>query len=116
MDSFGCVYVDSGEEEKIVLLCGYDGRNAECLNSVYSYSITKNRVSTLFKGTRPEESPSLQDQSVPIPRSGCAVATDGKTVYMFGGKDAQNRMNDLWQFSLEEREYRKMAAQGTIPP
>lgn len=48
IDSFGCVYVKSGEEEKIIMICGYDGKNAIYLNSVYEYNITKNKISKLF--------------------------------------------------------------------
>lgn len=56
------------------------------------------------------------DKTVPAPRSGCAAATDGKNVYIFGGKDAEVRMNDLWEFSLTDFKYRLMENQGDVPP
>lgn len=105
LDSFGCVYVP-GAEERIVLLCGYDGRRADYLNAVYEYNITRNRVSLLFAG----------GSEGPAPRSGCAAATDGKSVYLFGGKDAERRMNDLWEFSLSDFRFRLMGAEGDVPP
>jgi hypothetical protein len=52
VDSFGYVYISAGDEEKIVMVCGYDGKNASYLNSVYEYNITKNKVSILFPGTK----------------------------------------------------------------
>ena len=50
------MYIASGEEEKIVIVCGYDGAKAEYLNSVYEYNITKNKVSILFLGSKPTDS------------------------------------------------------------
>ena len=120
IDSFGCVYIASGEEEKIVILCGYDGKNADYLNSVYEYNITKNKVSTLFPGTKAGESKTdliyVENDSVPLPRSGCAAATDGKSAYIFGGKDTENRMKDLWEFSLTDFKYHKLEGEGDVPP
>ena len=48
IDSFGHVYLQQGEEEKIILIGGYNAAKAEYLNSVYEYNITKNKVSVLF--------------------------------------------------------------------
>jgi hypothetical protein len=50
----------------------------------------------------------MSDNSVPAPRSGCATATDGKSIYVFGGKDAEKRMNDMWEFSLSDFKYHKL--------
>jgi hypothetical protein len=38
-------------------------------------------------------------------RSGCAATTDNKNLYIFGGKNEDNRMNDLWSFSLKDYKY-----------
>ena len=35
---------------------------------------------------------------------------------MFGGKDAENRMNDIWEFSLTDFKYRELPKVGDIPP
>ena len=61
IDSFGCAYIANGEEEKIVIACGYDGKNADFLNSVYEYNITKNKISTLFPGTKNYDSNNLHN-------------------------------------------------------
>lgn len=120
IDSFGHAYIANGDEEKIVIICGYDGSKAQYLNSVYEYNITKNKVSILFPGSNPTDSNDALyaelDDTLPAPRSGCAAATDGKNVYIFGGKDTETRMNDLWEFSLTEFKYRQMEKQGDIPP
>ena len=55
-------------------------------------------------------------ENAPTPRSGCAATTDGKNVYVFGGKDAEKRMFDLWEFSLTDFKYREMEKQGDVPP
>lgn len=86
-------------------MCGYDAKNADYLNSVYEYNITKNKISILFKGTKTVIHDSFSpanaaDPTVPTPRSGCAASTDGKNVYIFGGKDYENRLNDLWEYNL----------------
>jgi N-acetylneuraminic acid mutarotase len=52
---------------------------------------------------------------VPVPRNGCAAATDGQNVYIFGGKDTENRLKDLWMFNLSEQKYREMDANGDVP-
>ena len=50
-----------------------------------------------------------------MPRSGCAVATDGKNAYMFGGKGYEDRYNDLWEFNLTDFKFREMPKEGDIP-
>ncbi len=59
------------------------------MNAVYEYNITKNKVSILFEGSQKEDPGTfIITVDIPVPRSGCAAATDGKNVYLFGGKDA----------------------------
>jgi hypothetical protein len=36
-------------------------------------------------------------------------------VYVFGGKDAENRLKDLWVFSLTELKYKELDANGDVP-
>lgn len=111
------MYLASQEEEKIVVICGYDGKNADYLNSVFEYNITKNKVSTLFPGSKATDGIcACNAGSVPAPRSGCAAATDGKNVYVFGGKDAEKRMKDLWEFNMTDFKFHRMEDQGDIPP
>ena len=40
IDSFGCVLF----ADKIYLLCGYNGKTCQLLNSVYEYDITNNKL------------------------------------------------------------------------
>lgn len=107
----------------MIIICGYDAKNAEYLNSVYEYNITKNKISVLFSGNVNKNGGNFLmildgnvDNSVPLPRSGCAASTDGKNVYIFGGKDSENRMNDLWEFNLSEKKYKLLPANGDVPP
>ena len=79
------------------------------MNSVYEYNITKNKVSILFQGTQ------VPKDDIPIPRSGCAATNNGKDVYMFGGKDAENRLNDIWCFSMTNYKYQKLKPEGLVP-
>ena len=52
---------------------------------------------------------------MPSPRTGCALATDNKYVFIFGGKDDSSRLNDLWSFSLTEFKFTKLKDEGDIP-
>ena len=89
IDSFGCVYLEKEGEERIVIMGGWDDEKADYLNSVYEYNITKNRISILFEGRKdPQEGKLAINLGCPLARCGCAAATDGKNVFIFGGKDA----------------------------
>lgn len=35
---------------------------------------------------------------------------------MFGGKNADERLNDLWEFHLTDFKYRELPKTGDIPP
>lgn len=107
----------------MIIICGYDAKQADYLNSVYEYNITKNRVNILYAGNTPTNGGRLNlileknpNTIVPVPRSGCAATTDGKNVYVFGGKDFENRLNDLWEFDLNQNKYKLLPANGDIPP
>lgn len=49
---------------------------------------------------------------MPSPRTGCAIATDNSSVYIFGGKDESNRLNDIWSFSLTEFKFHRLKDDG----
>ena len=117
IDSFGCVYLEKDGDELIIIVGGWDGAKAEYLNSVYEFNITKNKVSILFEGSQePQQGTVLCYEGTPVPRSGCTAATDGKNVFMFGGKDAENRMNDLWEFNMVNFKFSELEKTGDIPP
>ena len=86
------------------------------MNAVYEYSITKNKVSILFEGSQ-KENPGIFIiiVDIPVPRCGCAAETDGKNIFLFGGKDAERRMNDIWAFSLTSFKYQKLTPDGHTP-
>ena len=35
---------------------------------------------------------------------------------MFGGKNADDRMNDIWQFNLTDFKYKQLPKTGDVPP
>lgn len=49
------------------------------------------------------------------PRSGLACTTDGKNIYIFGGKNEDQRFNDLWMFNLKSLTYQLLPAEGNVP-
>jgi hypothetical protein len=51
----------------------------------------------------------------PSPRIGSAIATDNENVYIFGGKEEANRLNDLWSFSLSDYKFQRLKDEGEIP-
>lgn len=63
-------------------------------------------MSILFEGT------SQGSQNIPSPRCGCAIASDEKNVYIFGGKDESTRLNDIWCFSLNDFKFTKLKDDG----
>lgn len=52
---------------------------------------------------------------MPSPRVGSAITTDNQHVYIFGGKDESNRLNDLWSFSLTDYKFTRIKDEGEIP-
>ena len=38
-------------------------------------------------------------------RCGHAVANDSENIYIFGGKNEDERLNDLWLFNLKTNKY-----------
>lgn len=51
----------------------------------------------------------------PPPRVGCAIATDNKNVYVFGGKDEDHRFDDIWSFGLTDYKFKKLKDDGEVP-
>jgi len=52
---------------------------------------------------------------MPSPRVGCALATDNTNIYVFGGKDDSNRLNDIWSLSLTDYKFKRLKDEGEIP-
>ena len=73
-------------------------------------------MSILFEGV-PEGNPSKHSSylDAPSPRCGCAIASDQKNIYIFGGKDESNRLNDIWSFSLGDFKFTKLNDSGEVP-
>ena len=59
---------------------------------MFEYNIAQNKWSLVHEGTSLEK-PSI---SVPIRRSGLSMTTSGTSLYIFGGKCDDGRLNDLW--------------------
>ena len=107
LDSFGCVLVGS----KVVMLCGYNGVKGQFLNSVYEYDIDSNTLTVLYAEAEGDKS------KRPIPRANCSAASDGAdAIYLFGGNQSDNRLNDLWRFDLSSKHYSQVEDKEDLRP
>lgn len=52
---------------------------------------------------------------MPSPRIGCALASDKENLYLFGGKGAEDRLNDIWSFGLSDCKYKRLPENGVLP-
>lgn len=52
---------------------------------------------------------------MPSPRIGCALAADNNNLYIFGGKNDNTRLNDIWSFSLNDYKFSRLKDEGEIP-
>ena len=57
----------------------------------------------------------LTNSDLPEPRMGCAIASCDNLIYIFGGKNEDKRLNDLWTFSLSDFKFKKMSDEGEVP-
>lgn len=114
LDSFGCVLVGS----KVVMLCGYNGVKGQFLNSVYEYDIDSNTLTVLYAEAEGDKSKSIfRIYAGPIPRANCSAASDGAdAIYLFGGNQSDNRLNDLWRFDLSSKHYSQVEDKEELRP
>ncbi|CEM13230.1 unnamed protein product [Vitrella brassicaformis CCMP3155] len=82
---------------------GYDGSNR--VNDFLKYNFKTTKWSQIQSGA--ERGPSARDRHV-------AVAHD-KCIYIFGGYDGSNRINDFWCFDTENETWTPIESQGTTP-
>lgn len=55
-------------------------------------------------------------EMIPEPRAGHCSVLIGDLLYLFGGKDEDNKkLNDLWQFNITMKSWKKIRAWGTFP-
>ena len=43
---------------------------------------------------------------------GAAIASDDSNIYIFGGKNDNERLNDLWAFNLTDYKFKKLPDNG----
>ena len=106
--------INSGNEEKIVIGFGFNEKTASPSNTIYEYNITKNKLAILHEGST-KNGKFYIDLDAPSPRVGSAIAADSHNIYIFGGKDESNRLNDLWKFSLTDYKFARLKDEGEIP-
>lgn len=49
-------------------------------------------------------------KELPAPRAGHSAVVNGDDMYIFGGKDSEIRMDDLWKFNLKTYEWTRITA------
>lgn len=105
-----------GGEEKIIIAFGFNEDTASPSNTVYEYNPANNKLRILFEGSeKSSESIFSFNSDTPLPRMGCAMASDDSNVYFFGGKNDNERLNDLWAFSLSDYKFKRLPDDGELP-
>ena len=89
------------------MVCGYQGTVSSETSAIYQFNIADSQITKLFDHSESKNSPT--------PRSNCGAATDGKSVYIFGGCRGDLRMNDLWRFDLNSSTWLEVKTEGEFP-
>ncbi|GBG28284.1 Kelch domain-containing protein 10 [Hondaea fermentalgiana] len=90
---------------KLYVFGGYGGEKR--LDDFYEYCF----ISRVWRRIELDE-PRAQ---TPGPRENNGFVTFGKCLYLFGGYNGYNWLNDTWEFNTELRSWRLIMATGTIP-
>ena len=93
---------------KMYIVCGYMESVGAFSNAVYVCDLESDEGTCLSENKTGNNS---------MRGRVCASsALNGKQIFVFGGYDGQQRLNDLWKFSLTEKEWRPIKYQTkTIP-
>ena len=85
-------------------------------NAIYEFVPAKNKVTVVFEhNSSTSDSNFLLNLELMHPLSGLACSTDRHNIYLFGGKNEDKRVNDLWKFDLKTLQYEKLPAAGDVP-
>jgi N-acetylneuraminic acid mutarotase len=115
LESFSSALLSSAEE-KIIIAFGFNEELASPSNAIYEYNIPKNKLSILFEGTKTaKQGKNIIYIGFPSPRVGSAITTDNNHIFIFGGKDENSRLNDIWSFSLTDFKFARLKDEGEIP-
>lgn len=104
-------YADGDSVDEMVISFGFIGDNiADHSNQVWSFNFQKETWTNLFPHTPKVTS------NIPEPRSGQSTAIVKSTLYVFGGADNDQRLNDMWGFDLKYCEWQRIQLNGKIMP
>ncbi|KAI7834471.1 hypothetical protein BX661DRAFT_139261, partial [Kickxella alabastrina] len=59
---------------------------------------------------------SYQQQPAPAPRAGHSCSMYPGSIFVFGGMDSDRCYNDLWEYSMETRQWTQVTPNGATPP
>ncbi len=99
----------------MVIVGGFmGGKHGGYSNAVYEYSFDDNEWRALFKKQDLEEE--VTNPVIPQGRMGQGAAIKGDSLYMFGGNEGNNKLNDLWRFDLNEKKWTQIKPEGKTVP
>ncbi len=58
----------------------------------------------------------IPNGNAPIERTGHSAVILKDSMYIFGGTDETNKLNDLWEYKITENQWKKIEGKGDIPP
>ena len=109
--SHSCNYYNGDGADEMVISFGFIGDDiADHTNQVWTYNLQKDTWSNLFPHT-----PNSM-LNVPEARSGQATAIVRSTLYVFGGAQGDQRLNDMWGFDLKSCKWQRIQLGSQIIP
>lgn len=66
------------------------------MHNIYCLELEKYEWSLVYES---------KDKNEPEPRSNFSMVVEGDYLYVFGGTNGQNTLNDFWKFSLSSKRW-----------
>ena len=104
-----------GKSSMIVVGGFLGGNNGGYSNAVYEYNLVDNEWKILSKNQEVNNEDNL-NPIVPQGRMGLGAAIHNDILYIFGGNEGNTKLNDLWKFDLDEKNWGLIKSDGVIIP
>jgi len=117
IDSHEALLWNKGHGKASMIVVGglIGGKDGGYSNAVYEYDLINNEWSALFKlqEVSNEDNP---NPVLPQGRMGLGAAIHQDILYVFGGNEGNTKLNDLWKFDLNAKQWSLVKSTGYISP